>query len=79
MHRVHVGVSPGFPEEYVSTQYFALIYSFIGEKDPAFRWLEEPDQEESDYVRFLKVEPWFNGLRSDARFEDFLKRMNLKP
>ena len=65
--------------EYVPPLYFALVYSFIGEKDQTLRWLEEADQEGADYVRFLKVEPWFNGLRSDPRFEDFLKLMHLKP
>ncbi len=65
--------------EYVPAIYFALVYSFIGEKDQAFKWLTEADQEGSDYVRFLKVEPWFKGLRSDARFEDLLKLMNLSP
>ena len=65
--------------EYVPALYFALVYSFIGERDQACRWLARADEEGSDYVRFLKVEPWFNGLHSDARFGDFLKRMNLRP
>jgi adenylate cyclase len=56
-----------------------LVYPCIGlgETDRAFELLEKAYQERSGLLVFLKVEPIFDSLRSDARFEDLLRRMGL--
>jgi TolB-like protein/DNA-binding winged helix-turn-helix (wHTH) protein/Tfp pilus assembly protein PilF len=57
----------------------ALIYAGLGEKDEAFAWLEKAYEERA--VRrflFLKIEPAFDGLRSDSRFQDLLRRMGFE-
>jgi hypothetical protein len=61
----------------ISAYYIALIYAGLGEKDQAFVWLEKAYQENGDGIIFLKVEPGFDGLRSDPRFHDLLRRMRL--
>jgi hypothetical protein len=40
-------------------------------------WLEKAYQQNADGIIFLKVEPGFDGLRSDQRFHDLLRRMRL--
>jgi DNA-binding winged helix-turn-helix (wHTH) protein/Tfp pilus assembly protein PilF len=63
----------------VSAYYIALIYAGLGEKDQAFVWLEKSYREKADGIIFLKVEPGFDGLRSDPRFHGLLQRMSLTP
>jgi TolB-like protein/Tfp pilus assembly protein PilF len=64
---------------YVMPYWFAMIYAGVGDKDEAFHWLERAYHERSAWMAFLKVQPWFDALRSDARFEDLLRRMNFPP
>jgi len=62
---------------YVPTMYFACIYAGLGDKDQAFFWLERAYQERSDGLTYLNVEPTFDPLRSDARFQHLLHRVGL--
>jgi len=64
-------------QQSVLAYYIALIYAGLGEKDQAFVWLEKAYQGNANGVIFLKVEPGFDGLRSDPRFHDLLRRMRL--
>ncbi len=62
----------------VSSFGIALIYTCLGEKDQAFRWLERVYQERESANR-MNVYPQFDSLRDDPRFHDLLRRMNLEP
>jgi serine/threonine protein kinase/Tfp pilus assembly protein PilF len=62
---------------YVSPYYFALLYTGLGEKDLALEWLEKAYDERQPYLYLLKVEPVFDGLHSDPRFQDLLRRLGL--
>jgi len=62
---------------YVSPTTFAIIHSALGEKDQAFEWLEKAYQTHD--TTMFKVEPSFDPLRDDPRFQDLLLRMNLEP
>jgi len=62
---------------YVPTIYFACIYAGLRDNDQAFFWLEKAYQERSDGLTYLNVEPTFDPLRSDARFQDLLRRVGL--
>jgi hypothetical protein len=53
------------------------VYAFLGEKDQAFEWLEKAYQERTSRPPWIKVDPRFDPLRSDPRFQDLLSRMNL--
>jgi adenylate cyclase len=59
----------------------ARIYAGLGEKDKAFEWLEKSYEERSLATGFgtIKVDPGYDPLRSDPRFSDLLRRMNLQP
>jgi tetratricopeptide (TPR) repeat protein len=65
--------------QYVSAYDIALIYVGLGEKDQAFTTLEQAYEERCPTLEFLKVEPSLDPLRSDPRFADLLRRMNLTP
>ncbi len=57
----------------------ASLYAALGEKDRAFEYLEKVYDERSYYVVFLNIDRVFDGLRSDARFQDLLGRTGLAP
>jgi Flp pilus assembly protein TadD len=62
-------------QKYVPPYFIAVIYSGLGENDRAIDWLEMSYREHFGLLAFLKVEPWFDSLRSDRRFQDLLKRL----
>jgi TolB-like protein/Tfp pilus assembly protein PilF len=64
---------------YVSPLDMAIIYTGLGEKEQAIEWFEKAYQERSGLMVFLKVDPLYDSLRSEPRFNDLLRRMNLAP
>ena len=62
---------------YVSPYCFALVHAGLGEKEQAFQWLEEAVVTHDVWLVWLKAEPRFDSLRSDARFQDLLVRIGL--
>ena len=59
---------------------FAIIYIGLGEKDQAFAWLEKVYEERNGReLGEVRVNPMFDSLRSDARFANLLRRVNLAP
>jgi len=63
-------------KRYVSPYHMARICAALGKKDEALRWLETGYRERAAWMVVLKVEPRFDGLRSDPRFQDLLRSMN---
>ncbi|HXG67950.1 MAG TPA: tetratricopeptide repeat protein [Blastocatellia bacterium] len=57
----------------------AEILAQLGRKEQAFAWLEKAYEERSSFVRYLKVAPNLDPLRSDQRFQALLRRVNLAP
>jgi DNA-binding winged helix-turn-helix (wHTH) protein/TolB-like protein/Tfp pilus assembly protein PilF len=55
----------------------ALIYIGLGEHEQAFTLLEKAYNERAWQMGLLKVEPIFDPLRSDSRFTDLMRRVNL--
>ncbi len=59
---------------------FAIIYTGLGEKDQAFAWLEKVYEEGNGrQLGEVRVNPMFDSLRSDPRFANLLRRVNLAP
>jgi TolB-like protein/DNA-binding winged helix-turn-helix (wHTH) protein/tetratricopeptide (TPR) repeat protein len=65
--------------KYISPYDIALVYIGLGEKDEAFAWLEKAYNARSNDMKNLKVDPMFDSLRSDPRYQDLLRRMNFPP
>ena len=66
-------------QEYGYALGFARIYAGLGDKEQAFAWLEKGYEERSTPLYFLKVDPIWDPLRSDPRFNDLLLRIGLAP
>jgi len=56
-----------------------IVWAYVGtgDKDQAFAYLERAYSQHSSTIVTLKVEPRFDPLRSDPRFEDLLRRVGL--
>jgi len=65
-------------DRYVPPYHIALIYDGLGEREETLAWLERGYQERDSKMVFLKVEPKWNNLRSDPRFQDLLRRVGFK-
>jgi serine/threonine protein kinase/tetratricopeptide (TPR) repeat protein len=56
-----------------------IIYAALGEKDKAFVWLERAYKDRTFFLIYLKVDPEMDPLRTDPRFQAFVRRMNFPP
>ncbi len=65
--------------EYVSSNYIAEVYAALGDRDQAFDWLEKAIETRDEELTVIKVNPRLDPLRSDPRFANLLRRMNLAP
>ncbi|CAN5313996.1 hypothetical protein BH20ACI2_BH20ACI2_24190 [soil metagenome] len=63
---------------YVPPALLAIIHGSLGEKDAAFELLEKAVRQRDPTLVFLKVDPYFDPLRSDPRFADLQKRLGLQ-
>lgn len=57
----------------------ARIYAAFGEKDQAFRWLQQGYDERDPAVDWLNVDPSLDNLHTDPRFDLMLQKMRLPP
>jgi hypothetical protein len=64
---------------YFDRYFVAQIYAALGEKDKAFEFLDRGYRERDYLLSFLKVDPKFDSLRSDPRYQDILRRIKLSP
>jgi len=65
--------------EHVSPDVFAALYTAMGDRDAAFRWLERAFEERSALLFWLKAGVGWDGLRDDPRFHDLVRRLGLPP
>jgi len=66
-------------QKYVPSYWIAMLYVGFGNKDQSFTWLERAFQERSSWLAWAGVEPRFDSLRSDPRFQAIITRMKLNP
>lgn len=63
-------------QRYVPSYQVALVYAGLGEKGKAFDALEKAFDERSTLLSYLKMDPRFDSLRPDPRFQAMLRRLN---
>src|SRR6516164_9198824 len=62
---------------YIAPYFFAGIYTGLGEGDRAIEYLEKCYEEHSHWLIYLHMDPGMDGLRSDPRFQNLLRRVGL--
>jgi TolB-like protein/Tfp pilus assembly protein PilF len=63
--------------EFVSPYEIADYYALLGDKTPAFRYLDKAYAERDRWLTVVKTEHDFDVLHSDPRYADLLRRMGL--
>ena len=71
------GLEDAEASRYVDSYLKAIIYSGSGDKEKALSELEKAFQNRSTWLIWVRVEPKFDSLHNDRRFQDLLQRMNL--
>jgi len=64
-------------QKYVAPYFFAGIHVGLGEDDRALEYLEKSYEEHSHWLIYLHIDPSMDGLRSNPRLEDLLRRVGL--
>lgn len=64
-------------KDYVSPEELAGLYAGLGDKEGALAMLERAYQEHDLQLQVLKIDRRLDSLRSDARFQDLLRRVGL--
>lgn len=64
---------------YVSGLYFAYIYAGLGDADRAMEFLNKAFESRHPGLVLIRIEPMFDGLRSDPRFKHLVDRFGPIP
>ena len=60
-------------QNWVTAYEIAIIYTWLGDFDNAFRWLAQAEREHAVGFTFVRVDPHLAKLRSDPRFADLIR------
>jgi hypothetical protein len=55
----------------------AILHLGLGNENATFDWLNRACDTRNWGIHFLKIDPIWDSVRGDARFESLLKKMNL--
>jgi len=66
-----------YSQNKVSAYDLAILYTGLGENEQALAWLKKAFEERSGGLLLLKADPIFDRLRSDRRFAELLRGLNL--
>jgi adenylate cyclase len=64
-------------KQYVSPHEFSVIYIGLGDHDRAFEYLRRAVEQHTGTLAFIKVNPVYDKLRSDPRFAELLRQLNV--
>jgi len=64
---------------YVSGLYFAVVYAGLKDNDRAIEYLNKAYDSRHPGLVLIRIEPMFDGLRSDERFKQLVKRFEPIP
>jgi hypothetical protein len=64
---------------YISSYNMAEIYARLEKKQEALSSLEQAYNERDSNLTCMKIEPAFDGIRADSRFQSLLQRLATSP
>jgi TolB-like protein/Tfp pilus assembly protein PilF/predicted Ser/Thr protein kinase len=62
---------------YVTSWQIATMYTRAGKNEKALNWLKKAYEEHDGNMPYISIDPIFDDLRNEPRFQDLLRRMNL--
>ncbi len=62
---------------FVSPACFAIVYTGLGEKDNAFRYLEMAREQQESFMIFSRVSSFLTPIQSDPRYSILLAELGL--
>ena len=65
-------------QRFITAYGVALVHAGMGDKDKAFEWLNKAFDERSHWLVWLRLDPRWDVLRSDPRFNELVSRMHLQ-
>jgi eukaryotic-like serine/threonine-protein kinase len=66
-------------QRYVAPYDTAVIYIGLGDKEQTLKYLDMAYADHSGWMFGLRVDPRFDPIRGDPRYQDILRRMHLTP
>ena len=66
-------------QQFVSARGIAEIYMGLDDKEQAFVWLDKAVEQRNGWLVHVKENQRYDNLRTDPRYVDLLRRMNLTP
>lgn len=69
--------SDNVPEAYTTNDNLAIIYARLGEKEKALEALEQAYQERQLHMTEIGIEPAFDVLHSEPRFQSLMRRIGV--
>ena len=64
-------------KRYVSPYGVAQIYAALNDKEQTYKWLDTAYRDRAVWMSYLAVDPLFDSIRSEERFQDLLQRVGL--
>jgi tetratricopeptide (TPR) repeat protein len=75
--RVLVRLQELSKQQYVSPFQSAVVYAGLDDRKLALDWLEKSREERFNWLPFIKIDPVFKNLRSEARFVELSKSLGI--
>src|SRR5262249_17627333 len=72
------GRSDNPPEAYTTTDGLAILYVRLGDRNRAMQALEQGYNQRQLHMTEIGIEPAFDALRSEPRFQDLLRRIGVQ-
>jgi lipopolysaccharide biosynthesis regulator YciM len=69
--------SADLPQRYVPPGALANAYAALGRREDALTWLERSHRERANNNAYLVVEPAYETLRSEPRFQALVRSVGL--
>jgi len=61
--------------QYISPFNIAVAYAGLGDKEATIKWLEKACEERAGGLFKINVDPMFDSLRGEERFQELIRRI----